>query len=121
MGLIMAKGKIDVEEFKPTKEVLEENIRELLSKLQPEDVIVFTDGSALNNPGPTGAGRVVYMDGYNSTPVLLKKGVSPHSNNYTGELVGFQISLQFLAEIDKLRGKNVVKTFISSQIARQLF
>ena len=36
------------------------------------------------------AGGVVYLDGYNSTPVLLKKGVSPHSNNYTGELVGFQ-------------------------------
>ena len=81
MGLIKEKGKIDVEEFKLTKEVQEENIRELLSKLQPEDVIVFTDGSALNNPGPTGAGGVVYMDGYNSTPVLLKKSVSPHSNN----------------------------------------
>ena len=63
-------------------------------------MIVFTDGSALNYPGPTGAGGVVYMDGYNSTPVLLKKGVSPHSNNYTGELVGIQISLQFLAEVE---------------------
>ena len=107
MGLIKEKGKIDVEEFKLTKEVQEENIRELLSKLQPEDVILFTDGSALNNPGPTGAGGVVYMDEYNSTPVLLKKGVSPHSNNYTGDLVGIQISLQFLAEIDNLRGRNI--------------
>ena len=107
MGLIKEKGKIDVEEFKLTKEVQEENIRELLSKLQAEDVIIFTDGSALNNPGPTGAGGVVYMDGYNSTPVLLKMGVSPHSNNCTGELVGIQISLQFLAEVENLRGRNI--------------
>ena len=100
MGLIKEQGKIDVEDFKLSKEVQEENVRELLSKLlKPEDVIVFTDGSAFTNPGPTGAGGVVYMDGYNCTPVLLKKGVSPHSNNYTGELVGIQISLQFLAEI----------------------
>ena len=54
-----------------------------------------TDGDtpSINKPGLTGAGGVVYMDGYNSTPVLLKKGVSPHSNNYTGELVGIHISL----------------------------
>ena len=107
MGLIMEKGKIDLEDFKLTKEVQEENIRELLSKLQLEDVIVFTNGSALNNPGPTGAGGVVYMDGYTSTPVLFNKGESPHSNIYTGELVGIQISLQFLAEIDNLCGRNI--------------
>ena len=47
---------------------------------QPEDVIVFTDGSAYGNPGPTGAGGVVYLDGYEAAPILLKKGVSPHSN-----------------------------------------
>ena len=44
---------------------------------------------------------------YNSTLVFLKKDVSPHRNNYIGELVGIQISLQILAEIDKLRGRNI--------------
>ena len=43
---------------------------------------------------------VVYLDGYQSVPVLLKKSVSPMSNNYTGELVGIQIVLEFLSEID---------------------
>ena len=33
--------------------------------------------------------------------------MSPHSNNYTVELVGIQISLQFLAVIDHLHGRNV--------------
>ena len=43
---------------------------------------------------------MVYLDGYQSVPVLLKKSVSPMSNNYTGELVGIQIALEFLSEID---------------------
>ena len=62
--------------------------------------MVFTDGSALGNPGPTGVGAVVYLNGYQSVPVLLKKSVSPMSNNYTGELVGIQIALEFLSEVD---------------------
>ena len=44
------------------------------------------------------------MDGYNSTLVFLKKDVS---HNYIGELVGIQISLQFWAEFDNLRGRNI--------------
>ena len=48
----------------------------------------------------TGAGTLVYLNGYQSVMVLLKKSVSPISNNYTGGLVGIQIALKFLSEID---------------------
>ena len=48
---------VNTEEFKVEKETQEENVRDLLSRLQPEDVVVFTDGSAFGNPGPTGAGE----------------------------------------------------------------
>ena len=37
----------------------------------------------------------MYLDGYEAAPVLLKKGVSPYSNNFTGELVGIQIFIRF--------------------------
>ena len=84
MGLMKVKGNIVTEEFKNTKSVQEENIRELLQTMNRENAIVFTDESALSNPGPTGAGAVVYLEGYQSSPVLLKKGVSP-----VGWLVGF--------------------------------
>ena len=53
---------------------------------------VFTDRSAYGNPDPTGAGGVVYLGGYEAAPVLLKKEVNPHSNNFTRELAGIQIS-----------------------------
>ena len=82
-------------------------MRDLLSKLQPEDVVVFTDGSAFGNPGPTGAGGVVYLNGYEAAPVLLKKGVSPYSNNFTGELVGIQISLEFIAGVSEVENRNI--------------
>ena len=88
MGLIKERGKVMTEEFTNSKEDQEENIRDFLTKCTGRDVLLFTDGSALNNPGPTGAGAVAYIDGYNSTPVLMKKGVTPIGNNYTGELVG---------------------------------
>ena len=87
MGLIKEKRKIDVEEFKNTKTDQVENIREILGQIDENELVAFTDGSALGNLGPTGAGAVVYLKGYHSSPVLLRKGVSPLSNNYTGELV----------------------------------
>ena len=104
MGLMKVKGKVNVEEFTNTKAIQEENIRERLSQLGNDEIVIFTDGSPLSNPGPTGAGAVIYLNGYQSSPVLLKKGVSPASNNYTGELVGIQTALEFMAELVDNKG-----------------
>ena len=100
MGLIKDKATVVTEEFQNTKSRQEENVMEMLHNSDDKDVLVFTDGSALGNPGPIGAGAVVYLNGYQPVPVLLKKSVSPMSNNYTGELVGIQIALEFLSELD---------------------
>ena len=109
MGLIKERGKVISEEFTNSKEEQEENIREFLTKCTDtcRDVLLFTDGSALNNPGPTGAGAVAYIDGYNSVPVLMKKGVTPIGNNYTGELVGIQIGLEFIADLEYVQNRSV--------------
>ena len=113
MSLMKAGGLVNTEEFK-VEETQEENVRDLLSKLQPEDVVVFTDGSAFENPGPTGAGGVVYLDGYEAAPILLKKEVSPYSNNFTGELVGIQINFEFLADVSEVVNRNI-HVFIDCQ------
>ena len=83
------------------------NIRKVLDQCSSRDVLLFTDRSALTNPGPTSDGAVIYLDGYSTSPILSQKGVSPLSNNYTGELVGIQIVLEFLVETDTVNHKNV--------------
>ena len=50
---------------------------------------------------------MVYLDGYEAAPVLLKKGVSPYSNNFTGKLVGIQISLEFLADVSEVENRKI--------------
>ena len=87
MGMIKVKEIFEIEEFTNSKEEQEENISDCLSQSTDQGDLFFTDGSALGNPGPTGAGAVAYIDDYKSSPGLLKKGVSTISNNYTGELV----------------------------------
>ena len=99
-GLIQDIGLLDTEEFANTKDQ-EVNIREVLDQCSNQDVPLLT------NPGPTGAGAVIYLDEYSTFPILLQKGVSPLSNNYTGEPVGIQIGLEFLAETDTVNHKNI--------------
>ena len=49
----------------------------------------------------------MYLDGYEAAPVLLNKGVSPYSNIFTGELVGIQISLEFIADVSEVENRNI--------------
>ena len=108
MGMIIEGEIFDIEEFTNSKEEHKENIREFLNQSTDQDVLLFTDGTALGSPRPTGAGAVAYIDGYNSSPILLlKKEVSPISNNYTGELVGIQIGLEFLSELYSIQKRHI--------------
>ena len=97
IGLSLSKKvKSNSEQFEFSKEVQAENIKELLSQIPHTEMLVFTDGSALTNPGPTGGSAIVYLDGPTSDRVCLKKNHCSFSNNYTGELVGLQLGLNFL-------------------------
>lgn len=75
------------------------NIRNLLQQIRYKEIVNFTDGSAMGNPGPARAGAVVYLDGYQSSSTLLKKGISPMSNCYTGELVRIKTALEFITNV----------------------
>ena len=78
---------------------------------------VCKDWSKPGNPGPTGAGAVVYLNGYRSSPILVKKGVSPLSNNYTGELVGIQIALEFIIGLEEQLKDTRIHVFTDCQPA----
>ncbi|XP_053385699.1 uncharacterized protein LOC123536047 [Mercenaria mercenaria] len=49
------------EEHLNNKDQQVENIIEIISKLTDREISMFTDGSTLGNPGPTGAGACIYL------------------------------------------------------------
>ena len=67
-----------------------------LSSICDNSPIIFTDGSAINNPGPVGASAICYTEGISSTPIILKQYVSEYSTSYHGELMGLRIATDFL-------------------------
>jgi len=56
--------------------------------------VFFTDGSALGNPGPCGAGVVLYKNGMNSEPVITSIPVANPGTSYLGELAGIESALE---------------------------
>ena len=56
-------------------------------------MIIFTDGSALSNPGPVGAGVVIKNKGPKSTPVKLAKAVKQMSTSYEGEIEAIKLAV----------------------------
>ena len=62
-------------------------ITKLLNYMKDSAIAIFTDGSSLINPGPTGAGTLIFRAGtINKSPVKLAKAVSSNSTNYHGEI-----------------------------------
>ena len=61
-----------------------------------DTAIAFTDGSALKNPGPCGAGATIYPIGIDCQPILLQRPVSPYSTSYHGELQAIDLVLSHL-------------------------
>ena len=73
MGLIKDIDMLYTETSTNRREDQEVNIREVLDQCSSRDVLLFTDAIALTNTGPTGAGAVIYLDGYSTSPILLQK------------------------------------------------
>ena len=77
----------------PADKPSETDIRQALPKVQPGEVIVYTDGGALNNPGPGGYGVVVVTS---SDTRELSGGYKSTTNNRM-ELMACIVALRELA------------------------
>ena len=74
----------------------------------PNDtIVIFTDGSCQNNPGPTGVGSLVFKDGINNPLIKFAKAVSKFSMNYHGELEAILLSLKYIRTINLIGIKKV--------------
>ena len=62
------------------------------------DAIIFTDGSAMPNPGPCGAGICAYWAGIHGPPTETSIPVAKRSTSYHGELKAIEAALKSAAE-----------------------
>ena len=80
----------------------------------PEDTtFAFTDESCQPNPGPCGAGAVLYPP--HRDPVQLKKPVSKRGSILLGELVAVQIALEYFLQHLDTNSCKLLKIFSDSQ------
>ena len=63
------------------------------------NIIAFTDGSALSNPGPTGAGAAIFLNGINHEDIKARRPVSAMSTSYHGELQGIDLALTKILQV----------------------
>jgi ribonuclease HI len=83
-------------------------ITDQLISIPSGDPIIFTDGSALGNPGPCGAAAICYLNGFSSQPVILSKPIAPISTSYHGELAAIDIVVKYLCDSsDQLLSKTI--------------
>ncbi|XP_066268160.1 uncharacterized protein [Branchiostoma lanceolatum] len=64
-----------------------------ISNSKEPTTVIFTDGSALGNPGPTGCAAVIYERWGVTEPFAVRKSVAAKSNNYEGELEGLHLAI----------------------------
>ena len=50
---------------------------------------MFTDGSALGSPGPTGSATVTKNQGLNSVPIKRAKAIPSRGTSFEGELKSY--------------------------------
>ena len=61
-------------------------------------IIIFTDGSALSNPGPVGAGVVIKNKGPKNTPVKFAKALKQMGTSYEGEIEAIKLAVEYANE-----------------------
>ena len=61
-----------------------------------EDIIAFTDGSALGNPGPCGSGVVVFWKGLAHHHTTHSRPISPKSTSYHAELGAIDLTFDVI-------------------------
>ena len=75
---------------------------------------IFTDGSCLINPGPTGAGAVIFSAGMNKPPIKPAKVVSSNSTIYNREIDAIPLALKHILSAQSQFSANTIHIFSNS-------
>ncbi|KAH3773968.1 hypothetical protein DPMN_175339 [Dreissena polymorpha] len=80
----------------------------------PQDcTFAFTDGSCLTNPGPTGAGAVLYPP--RGDTIRLKRAVTKHGTILLAKLVAVIMVLEEILQHPHLTPVNTIQIFSDRQ------
>ena len=85
--------------------------------MKDSTIAIFTDGSSLIYPGPTGAGAVISSAGMNKPPIRLAKAVSSNSTNYHGEIDDILLALKHILSAQSQFSANTIHIFSDSTAA----
>ena len=61
-------------------------------------MMIWTDGSALGNPGPTGSGVAIKKNGPESTEIKIAHAVTKMGTSYQGELQAIRIGIIYICQ-----------------------
>ena len=61
-------------------------------------MVISTDRSAINNPGPMGARAIIRKNGPTSLTIKLAKAVTSSGTSYGGQLEAIKISTEYTRE-----------------------
>ncbi len=78
-------------------ELAAKSVGDHLNSLPPTTLSIFTEGSALGNPGPCGGAAIIYLHGISNDPVCLNRPVAKRSTSYHGEVEAIDLALEYTA------------------------
>ena len=84
------------------------SVRDHIASLLPTTLPIFTDGSALGNPGPCGSAAVIYINGLAKDPVTLSKPVALKSTSFHGEVAAVSLALGYVAQCSTITQDKVL-------------
>ena len=91
-------------------------VQTLVESCSYNDLIAFTDGSCLGNPGPCGSGACIFIPN-DTEPVMLKRPVTNRGSILLGELVAILMALEFAQSEQRKRQFHGITIFSDSQSA----
>jgi ribonuclease HI len=89
-------------------------ILQKITETTENTAIAFTDGSCLNNPGPCGAGAIVFVE---EETTELKQPVCKRGSILLGELIAIKIVLEYIDQPEIRRKIEQLTIFSDSQTA----
>ncbi len=84
------------------------SVQDHLRSLPASTLPIFTDGSALGNPGPCGSAAVIFLNGIRNDPIAINQPVHKRSTSFHGEVFAIHLALNYVDSITNPKFDRVI-------------